>query len=363
MRDEDDPFLAVMRFLEGGDGRLKKVGANLDAAFDALTANLFMTAYLLVCALVLLLFTSPLLISSDSVRLRDLGAFMHVSAGLLMLCHQLPYRSLIIGGIPMPVCARDVGIYAGALIGFATVFMKSKPKFLSSFRLLVLAVVPIALDGVTQTVLLLRESNNVIRLLTGLAFGFGFAAYVANKLFVRWYPRFREQVLGTWLIFADVIAVVVVLALFFGSAGRELGVEYMGPSDAVAKALEASGNPSPVWVRAYYVSSLAPVTVSVDNFYGSHRDVILDDIVSADWAKERVRVFFGNGSGDYDFGDKPSGEILEEVAGREHKFGIWAVPVLSQEPVQGDAPYIAEGPGEYFYYDALSGRLIMRTVH
>ena len=37
------------------------------------------------------------------------------------LCHQLPERSFFGGGVQVPVCARDTGIYFGVLISLALI--------------------------------------------------------------------------------------------------------------------------------------------------------------------------------------------------------------------------------------------------
>ena len=49
------------------------------------------------------------------------GALTSLLAGTYhagsLVCHQLPERSFHIGGVQMPVCARCVGLYAGAALG------------------------------------------------------------------------------------------------------------------------------------------------------------------------------------------------------------------------------------------------------
>ncbi len=87
------------------------------------------------------------------------------------ICHQLPERSFFIFGHQLPVCARCTGIYFGALAG--SFFAREKSP---SPLFLVAALIPMALDGGTQ--LFLRESTNVLRLVTGVIAGFATIFYV-----------------------------------------------------------------------------------------------------------------------------------------------------------------------------------------
>jgi uncharacterized membrane protein len=128
-----------------------------------------------------------------------------------VLCHQLPDHSyflfgpsltplapeLIAGGMPVTdslliersfignaeigwkvaLCQRDVAIYAGVLaagVSYALVRRRTKPL---PFKLFVLLAIPLAIDGGTQLIGL-RESNWVLRTLTGSLFGVA-AVYLA----------------------------------------------------------------------------------------------------------------------------------------------------------------------------------------
>lgn len=92
-----------------------------------------------------------------------------------VLCHQKPERSFFWKGKQFPVCARCTGIYLGYL---------SFPLFnfevisLSSW-ISILLCVPTIVDGLTQA-FCKRESNNVLRLITGLIAGVGLMALVVN---------------------------------------------------------------------------------------------------------------------------------------------------------------------------------------
>lgn len=92
-----------------------------------------------------------------------------------VLCHQKPERSFFWKGKQFPVCARCTGIYLGYL---------SFPLFnfeviaLSNWVCVLLAA-PTIIDGLTQA-FCNRESNNVIRLITGVFAGVGLMAFVVN---------------------------------------------------------------------------------------------------------------------------------------------------------------------------------------
>jgi uncharacterized membrane protein len=134
-----------------------------------------------------------------------------------VLCHQLPDHSyflfgpsltpltpeLIAGGMPITdslfierafignaeigwkvaLCQRDVAIYSGVLLAglsYALVRRRTRPLPLKVFALLVL---PMAIDGGTQLIGL-RESNWLLRTITGMLFGMA-AIYLA-------YPYVQE---------------------------------------------------------------------------------------------------------------------------------------------------------------------------
>ncbi|HHY58838.1 MAG TPA: DUF2085 domain-containing protein [Chloroflexi bacterium] len=146
--------------------------------------------------------------------------FMHIGwtapAGVIyaiysVLCHQLPDHSyflfgpslipqtpeLVAGGMTasaslfverafigspevgwkVALCQRDVAIYAGVLLaGVSYAFVRQRTRPLP-FKLFVLLVIPMAVDGLTQLIGW-RESNWLLRTLTGALFG-GAAVYLA----------------------------------------------------------------------------------------------------------------------------------------------------------------------------------------
>lgn len=91
------------------------------------------------------------------------------------LCHQIPDRTLSIGGIRMVVCSRCAGIYLGVALG-ALLPSPSWPA--RWWRLLILlAGVFMALDVATQD-LGLHPPIHALRLSTGLAIGWTASAFL-----------------------------------------------------------------------------------------------------------------------------------------------------------------------------------------
>jgi uncharacterized membrane protein len=83
-------------------------------------------------------------------------------------CHQKPERSFFWKGKQLPVCARCTGIHLGYL---------SFPIFLFSFWTVslfwtLILIIPTLIDGLTQAYWK-RESNNLLRVVTGLMAGIG----------------------------------------------------------------------------------------------------------------------------------------------------------------------------------------------
>jgi len=80
-------------------------------------------------------------------------------------CHRISGRSFFVGGRQFHVCARCTGILIGYTL--APLMLLSKHAALYLFPLFLLLM---AIDGGTQ-LFGLRESNNALRLATGLGFG------------------------------------------------------------------------------------------------------------------------------------------------------------------------------------------------
>ena len=103
-------------------------------------------------------------------------------------CHQIPSRSITPNDLTFglvqnfyifPVCTRDLAFYLFLLLG-SIVFSMHRgitSKELPSLWWLVVAAIPMAIDGGTQWIGL-RESTNLLRFLTGSLLGFVCAYYL-----------------------------------------------------------------------------------------------------------------------------------------------------------------------------------------
>ncbi len=106
------------------------------------------------------------------------------------LCHQLPERSFFGGGVQVPVCARDTGIYFGFMISLAVVAIVHRGERPRGFPrmhvwvLMGLLLVLMGWDGVSSYSGL-RTTTNDLRLLTGLGVGFSAAVVI--------YPMLQDE--------------------------------------------------------------------------------------------------------------------------------------------------------------------------
>jgi len=99
-----------------------------------------------------------------------------------LVCHQIPERTLWIGGSYLPVCARDTGIYLGFFIGYLLLFARRKEACgPPNLWITLFMVVPMIVDAVTQFIGF-RTSINELRLLTGLMFGTALSPFLVYLL-------------------------------------------------------------------------------------------------------------------------------------------------------------------------------------
>lgn len=140
-------------------------------------------------------------------NLNPYAAFIYAFGDLN--CHNKYERSWKINDNQMPVCTRDVGIFLGLVVGAAIFRQRGlnrwtmRDSFLSIFPdkmlestyrknrrtlaflgVIALGVIPLAIDGFTQ-LLTDYESNNVLRVVTGIPFGAVLSLWFCSSLSAR----------------------------------------------------------------------------------------------------------------------------------------------------------------------------------
>jgi len=95
--------------------------------------------------------------------------------GFAFFCHRRPERSLAILGHTFPICSRCTGLLVG-FFGFISLALLNLqiPLFAG-----IVMMVPMVIDGTSQLTGF-GESNNMLRLLTGFLFTFGFLSLVVK---------------------------------------------------------------------------------------------------------------------------------------------------------------------------------------
>jgi uncharacterized membrane protein len=109
------------------------------------------------------------------------GASLEWRGLFRLVCHGLQSRCFELWNAPMPICTRCTAIYLGLLIGLVTfvVWPYFTERIMRSVALG--AVIPLAVDGLTQ-LLRLRESTNELRFATGIVAGFAIGIWALSAI-------------------------------------------------------------------------------------------------------------------------------------------------------------------------------------
>jgi len=89
-----------------------------------------------------------------------------------LICHRIPERSFFIKGHQFPVCARCTGFYTSLILYFIYAYFNFINYNIYLLIFAIILLIPTAIDGLTQ-LFNKRESNNILRLITGLLGGLG----------------------------------------------------------------------------------------------------------------------------------------------------------------------------------------------
>jgi len=140
-----------------------------------------------------------------------------------LVCHQIQARTLIIGDIPLTVCARDTGIYMGVIFGIFFLIVKRKlyadwPPKLGQAIILILMMIPMIIDGATSY-LGLRHSDNLTRLITGGFFGFPLAVFFTVARNYNPYKNNRIAPFNTLreILIAGLFFIIFLLLIYYGA--------------------------------------------------------------------------------------------------------------------------------------------------
>jgi len=276
---------------------------------------IFYLCFFLVSVYLFLIILSPLLIQSDNRILLGIGAVSYISN--VLMCHQLPERSLELFGQYMPICSRDVGLFAGVFVACIASFASDKlPKVLKSSWLAILSVVPLGVDGVVQ-LFGFWESTNASRFATGLFAGFCISYYAVN-VFVG-PPRLSKRTLTALLVLLPFLAILLGTSVYVGSG-------YRTKSEILSKAKAINNDTD---IKVFYIAPRAfSSSIRNDEYLRDYNDTVLSDV-------SRIRSSSG-------------------------AYGVW-VAVASGD---SNGRYIfASGNGSNYFYDAMSGELIAEFKH
>ncbi|HET8910220.1 MAG TPA: DUF2085 domain-containing protein [Ktedonobacteraceae bacterium] len=151
------------------------------------------------------------------------------------ICAQQPTHSFYPGGIQLPLCARNTGIYLGFTVTLLTLFAlgRGRTQKLPRWPLIVvlaLGAVAMAVDGFNSLFLdlgitHLYQPHNLLRLGTGLATGLAVASLslpVLNQLIWRDYDEKRS--IASWGMLALLLPGLILS--FFAVASQNMFVLY-----------------------------------------------------------------------------------------------------------------------------------------
>ena len=134
-----------------------------------------------------------------------------------LICHQLPERSIYAEGMPLPLCARDTGIYLGVftVVLFSMLFRRmgsDRQPSLPYAILLCLMMVPMMVDG-TGSYLGLYITNNTARLFTGVFFGMPLGMFLIPIAHFKISGINKKRFLNNPLELAGIVAAGAMLCL------------------------------------------------------------------------------------------------------------------------------------------------------
>lgn len=322
---------------------MNKAGKVIENISKSIWYNAFMVTFFLFTSFTVLLLISPVLITSEDPSLRGVGAVIYNVVSSTQMCHQLPQRSIGFLGAHMPVDARSFAIYLGVVIGaFLPLTTKRAVELFKSPRIILLSILPIAVDGISQSMLGLRESNNALRFLTGFIFGFGVVCFLVSYILKK-YPDIKPLITRKENLIVTVFAALLIVYTFVLFAGGTAGDSYLSRGHAQAIALNHSATS---WghARVYYIAPNVVASIHYDPYLKSYNDFVLSDVKNLDW----------------DIIGALADEMDSRVMGLT---GIWAVVLSDDAPVKEGKTIFTHVSGDYYYIDPVYGIILEIKSH
>ena len=115
----------------------------------------------------MMILSAPALVQSGHNLLQAIGTAVYIFTD--PVCHQLPDRSLFLGSLPFPVCARCLFIYAGGFLVLLYGYFRREPKYWSKIFYFGIALFVIA-ELIFEKVLAFQPLLE-LRIISGLITG------------------------------------------------------------------------------------------------------------------------------------------------------------------------------------------------
>jgi uncharacterized membrane protein len=148
------------------------------------------------------------------------------------VCHQIPERSFVLAGRPLPLCARCTGTFLGAMLGLVAMLLLGRrlASRMAPAPVLFLLIVFIALwgfDGLNSYMTLfpggphLYDPRNWLRLTTGMLNGLALVIFVLPIFnFTLWrHPTEERAIKSIWELLAILLVAAVLILVIQAEVG------------------------------------------------------------------------------------------------------------------------------------------------
>ena len=138
------------------------------------------------------------------------------------VCHQIPSRTIVIGGIYLPLAGRTSGIYIGFLISAIVLFIlyrKKENEWPPRYILITffISIVSTGADWVLSH-MGVYESSNSIRFITGFLAGSSMMAFIFPVFINQYYKKSKDlkifKSLRKTLLYFLILAAFIIITLF-----------------------------------------------------------------------------------------------------------------------------------------------------